>query len=87
MSVCEQWQRSASLSGVNENIQSVSENIFPRVVVRRLREEEVASVRNKIGVVSLWFFPLLALQVFAFPTERAVHEARSHQPFSRHCPR
>ena len=36
-------------------------------MVRRLREEEVVSVRNKIGLVSLWFFLLIALQVFAFP--------------------
>lgn len=39
-------------------------------MVRRLREEEVVSVRNKIGLVSLWFFLLIALQVFAFPNRK-----------------
>lgn len=37
------------------------------MVVRSLREEEVASVRNKTGSVSLWCFLLLVLQVLAFP--------------------
>ena len=36
-------------------------------VAKRLREEEVASMENKTGSVSLWFSLLLALQVLAFP--------------------